>query len=87
VDGQWHMVIYSVPETSGALREAAAQEADWLGFGPLSSSVWLSPHDRLDAIKDSFADRPVIRLDTFRARSGSAAVDRDMAARSWVWTR
>jgi phenylacetic acid degradation operon negative regulatory protein len=82
-DGQWNMVIYSVPETERALREQLRKKLYWLGFGPLSSSVWLSPHDRLDTIKASFADRPVIRLDTFRARSGSAAVDRDMAARSW----
>jgi len=82
-DGQWHMVIYSVPETERALREQLRKKLYWLGFGPLSSSVWLSPHDRLDDIKASFVDRPVIRLDTFRARSGSAAVDRDMAARSW----
>jgi phenylacetic acid degradation operon negative regulatory protein len=82
-DGQWHMVIYSVPETERALREQLRRKLCWLGFGPLSSSVWLSPHDRISDVKASFADRPVIRMDTFKARSGSADVDRDMAARSW----
>ena len=82
-DGQWHMVIYSVPETERALREQLRRRLYWLGFGPLSSSVWLSPHDRIDAVTAAFADRSVIRIDTFSARSGSARVDREMAARSW----
>jgi len=82
-DGQWHLVIYSVPETERALREQLRKKLYWLGFGPLSSSVWLSPHDRVDAVRANFVDQPVIRIDTFHARSGSVEVDRDMAARCW----
>lgn len=82
-DGQWHMVIYSVPETERALREQLRKKLAWLGFGPLSSSVWLSPHDRTAQVKADFADRPSVRLDAFRARSEGVDADRDMAARSW----
>ncbi|MCX6465687.1 MAG: PaaX family transcriptional regulator [Pseudonocardiales bacterium] len=82
-DGQWHMVIYSVPETDRALRERLRKKLAWFGFGPLSSSVWLSPHDRLDDVVRAFADEPAVRLDVFRTRSAGPAADRDIAARAW----
>jgi phenylacetic acid degradation operon negative regulatory protein len=82
-DGQWHMVIYSVPETERALREQLRKKLAWLGFGPLSASVWLSPHDRTAQVRDAFADQPAIRLDLFRSRSAGTGSDRDIAARSW----
>jgi phenylacetic acid degradation operon negative regulatory protein len=82
-DGQWHMVIYSVPEAERALREQLRKRLSWLGFGLLSASVWISPHDRVAQVRAEFAGHASIRLDTLRARSEGAAADRDMAARSW----
>lgn len=85
-DGQWHMVIYSVPETDRALREQLRKRLAWLGFGPLSASVWLSPHDRIAQVRASFPDQPSLRLDAFHARSEGTGSDRDMADRSWDLT-
>ena len=82
-DGQWHMVIYSVPETDRSLREQLRKRLAWLGFGPLSSAVWLSPHDRLKQLREDFADQPAVRLDTLHARSHGPDADRDMAERAW----
>lgn len=82
-DGQWHMVIYQVPETERALREQLRRRLAWLGFGPLSPSVWLSPHDRLAQIGGDFAVSAVVQLDTFRSRSAGNEADRDIAARAW----
>jgi phenylacetic acid degradation operon negative regulatory protein len=82
-DGQWHMVIYQVPETERALREQLRRRLAWLGFGPLSPSVWLSPHDRIQQVKDDFAASPAAQLDTFRSRSAGNGADRDIAARAW----
>jgi phenylacetic acid degradation operon negative regulatory protein len=82
-DGQWHMVIYSVPETERALREQLRKKLSWLGFGPLSAAVWISPHDRAAQVRDAFADERAVRLDAFRSRSDGTAADRDIAARSW----
>ena len=82
-DGQWHMVLYSVPETERALREQLRKKLAWLGFGPLSAAVWLSPHDRTDLVREAFADEPAVRLDVFRSRTAGLAADRDIAARSW----
>lgn len=82
-DGYWHMVIYSVPETDRALREQLRKRLSWLGFGMLSSSVWISPHNRIAEVRASFAEQTSIRLDALRARSEGATADRDMATRSW----
>lgn len=82
-DGQWHTVIYSVPETERALREQLRKKLAWLGFGPLTSSVWLSPHDRLDQVRAAFVDEPAVRLDTFGSRSAGPTDDRDIAGRAW----
>ncbi|RTL67211.1 MAG: PaaX family transcriptional regulator [Pseudonocardiaceae bacterium] len=82
-DGQWRMVIYSVPETERALREQLRKKLAWFGFGPVSPSVWLSPHERLDDVRAAFADESAVRLELFRSRSAGDASDRDIAARAW----
>jgi phenylacetic acid degradation operon negative regulatory protein len=82
-DGQWHMVIYQVPETERALREQLRRRLAWLGFGPLSPSVWVSPHDRRQQVRSEFTGSPAVQLDTFRSRSEGAEADRGIVARAW----
>lgn len=82
-DGQWHMVIYSVPETERALREQLRKKLSWLGFGPLSASVWLSPHDRTAQVSEAFVEDSSVQLDIFHSRSAGTDADRDIVARSW----
>lgn len=82
-DGQWHMVIYSVPEADRGLREQLRKKLAWFGFGALSSSVWVSPHDRTGQVKNAFADEPAVRLDVFRSRSEGSAADRAIGTRAW----
>jgi phenylacetic acid degradation operon negative regulatory protein len=82
-DGQWHMVLYSVPEIERALREQLRKKLAWCGFGPLSSGVWLSPHDRTEQVRAAFVDSAAVQLDVFRSRSNGIDADRDIAARSW----
>ena len=82
-DAQWHMVIYSVPEAERALREQLRKKLAWFGFGPLSSSVWLSPHDRTGRVVSAYAAEPAVQLDVFHSRSAGLAADRDIATRAW----
>lgn len=82
-DGQWHMVLYSVPESDRALREQLRKELAWFGFGALSTSVWMSAHDRTAQVIAAFADEPTVRLDVFHSRSAGPAADRDIAVRAW----
>jgi DNA-binding transcriptional regulator PaaX len=45
-DGQWRVVVYSLPEAKCDLREALRRRLSWLGFGPLAPGTWVSPRDR-----------------------------------------
>jgi phenylacetic acid degradation operon negative regulatory protein len=82
-DGQWHMVIYQVPESERGLREQLRKRLAWVGFGPLSPSVWVSPHDLAGEVRSAFAGQPAIQLDVFRSRTDGVAADREIAARAW----
>ncbi|MBA0124249.1 PaaX family transcriptional regulator [Haloechinothrix sp. YIM 98757] len=82
-DGQWHMVIYSVPEAERSIRDQVRKELAWLGFGALASSTYISPHDRLRQISEHFANEPSVRLDLLTCQSGGVDTDREMAARCW----
>jgi phenylacetic acid degradation operon negative regulatory protein len=82
-DRHWHMVIYSVPESERGVREYIRKELAWLGFGPLAASTYISPHDRLQQVRENFADLPSVRLDMLRCESAGLTVDREMAARCW----
>ncbi|MBB6377462.1 phenylacetic acid degradation operon negative regulatory protein [Pseudonocardia eucalypti] len=82
-DGQWHMVIYSVPEMERTLRDQLRKKLSWLGFGPLSAAIWLSPHDRREQVLTAFADQPSVQMDVFRARSMGLEADRSIVSRAW----
>ncbi len=83
-DGQWCLLLYSVPETERAARGRLRKALAWLGFGALAPSTWLSPHDqaaRLDALltEHGLAERAQV----FFARSRGAAEDRALVGRCW----
>lgn len=82
-DGRWHMVIYQVPEVERGVREQLRKRLSWLGFGPLSPSVWVSPHDRTGQVRAGPGSRQGVRLDVLHARSEGPDADRDMAGRAW----
>src|SRR6266571_2188984 len=44
-DGQWHLLVYSIPERKRNIRTELRKQLSWLGYGPLSSGSWISPHD------------------------------------------
>jgi phenylacetic acid degradation operon negative regulatory protein len=43
-DGEWTVVIFSIPETQRELRQSLREWLRWLGFGPARDGVWISPH-------------------------------------------
>jgi phenylacetic acid degradation operon negative regulatory protein len=45
-DGQWRMVVFSIPEDRRNVRRAVRARLRWLGFAPLFDGVWVSPHER-----------------------------------------
>ena len=82
-DGEWRMVLYTVPEAERAERERVRRALSWLGFGPLAPSVWLSPHPRLAAAEEALAGTSATRVELLTAHSEGREADRRMAARCW----
>ncbi|MFC1900036.1 PaaX family transcriptional regulator C-terminal domain-containing protein [Chloroflexota bacterium] len=44
-DGYWSVVVYFIPEEKRKARDTLRQELTWMGYGPLSTATWISPHD------------------------------------------
>ncbi|SNS80530.1 transcriptional regulator, PaaX family [Geodermatophilus saharensis] len=95
-DGQWRMVVYSVPETDRAARERVRRGLARAGFGPLAPATWVSPHRAaLEEVGAELAGERTSRLDLLTASvADSRLSDVDLAARCWdlprlaaAWTR
>ena len=82
-DGTWRMVIYAVPEDSRAERDRVRRTLAWHGFGPLAAATWISPHPRLDVVREALAGLSATRIDLLESRARSREADREMAFRCW----
>lgn len=81
--GRWTMVIYQVPESERAVREQLRKRLAWHGFGQLSPSTWLSPHDHFAEAGELAAEYPSAKIDVLWCGSGSPQHDQDLATRCW----
>lgn len=82
-EGRWTMVIYQVPESERAVREELRKRLAWHGFGQLSPSTWLSPHELMPEARELAAEYPSARIDVLWCGTGDLEQDRDLAARCW----
>lgn len=81
--GRWTMVIYQVPESERAVREQLRKQLAWTGFGQLSPSTWLAPHDLSREAKELASEYEIVRMDILWCGSDDAEAARDLAARCW----
>lgn len=81
--GRWTMVIYQVPESERMIRDQLRKQLAWLGFGQLSPSTWLSPHDLTQEAKKLALRYESARLDAFWCGSDDVAGARVLAGRCW----
>lgn len=82
-EGRWTMAIYQVPESERAVREQLRKQLAWHGFGQLSPSTWLSPHDLMAQVREIGAEYPSAKVDALWCGTGNVHEDRDLAARCW----
>lgn len=81
--GRWTMVIYQVPESERAVREHLRKQLAWTGFGQLSPSTWLAPHDLFQearALKSQFKSA---RMDILWCGSSDKESAHELASRCW----
>ena len=81
--GRWTMVIYQVPESERAVREQLRKRLAWHGFGQLSPSTWLTPHDLFAEARELAAEYPLAKIDVLWCGTGDLQQDRDLASRCW----
>ncbi|MFF1385271.1 PaaX family transcriptional regulator C-terminal domain-containing protein [Arthrobacter sp. NPDC058288] len=81
--GRWTMVIYQVPESDRAVREQLRKQLAWTGFGQLSPSTWLAPHDLAKEAKEIASRHGSARVNVLWCGSHDAAAARKLAARCW----
>jgi phenylacetic acid degradation operon negative regulatory protein len=81
--GRWTMVIYQVPESDRAVREQLRKQLAWTGFGQLSPSTWLAPHDLAREAKEIASQHETARIDVLWCGSDGTEAARELAARCW----
>jgi phenylacetic acid degradation operon negative regulatory protein len=84
-DGEWLMLLVSVPEAQRDLRHRVRTQLTWAGFGSPVPGVWVSP----DTSRQAEANRIVGELTvdsppmSFIASYGNVGDEHDMVRRSW----
>lgn len=81
--GRWTMVIYQMPESDRAAREQLRKQLAWTGFGQLSPSTWLAPHDLSREARDIASQHAGARIDVLWCGSDGTQAARELAARCW----
>jgi phenylacetic acid degradation operon negative regulatory protein len=82
-DGRWTMAIYQVPESSRSARESLRKSLAWLGFGQLTSSVWLAAGDLMKEARILGKKHPEAIVDVMWSGTGSTPADQELAQRCW----
>lgn len=81
--GRWTMVVYQVPKTDRSTRDRIRKKLAWLGFGRLSSSTWIAPHDLFAEVEFLARTEPAATLDVLWCGTGNLQGDRELVARCW----
>ena len=81
-DGQWLIVLASVPESDRRLRHVLRTRLAWEGLGNLSPGVWVSPHpEREPAVREVLDGTGGGTV--FTGRLGDLAEARRVAGQAW----
>ena len=83
-DKKWRLFIYNIPEELRHLRDALRKKLFGIGYGSLSSSVWISPYDLKEELAKIFDNIKVADyVETFEAKYGGLKEAKKLAAKVW----
>lgn len=83
-DGRWRILSYTVPEAKRELRDRLRKDLTVLGLGPLSASLWISPRDVLDAVRDAIRQSELDeRVDLFIADYQGPLSSAELVGKCW----
>lgn len=83
-DGQWYLVVFSLPENKRKLRNDLRKRLSWLGFGRLAPGTWISPHYRRTDVESMLEDlgaQPYVKM--FSGLQLTAGDDRAIVEQCW----
>jgi phenylacetic acid degradation operon negative regulatory protein len=84
-NGEWLLLLVSVPEAQRALRHRLRTRLTWAGFGSPAPGMWLSPHPDREVECDAVLSELGLRgaAMSFRARFGGIGEPRSLVAQAW----
>lgn len=83
-DGQWLVLLASLPDRDQSLRYRLTTGLNWAGFGSLGQGTWISPWmSREAAAVDVIREVGVEGATTFVAQVGQLGAGVELAARAW----
>jgi phenylacetic acid degradation operon negative regulatory protein len=83
-NGEWHMVVYSIPERKRLLRHQLRQRLTWYGYGSLAPGTWISPHNRSIEIKNMCQELAIQKhVEMFSCAHLGLSTDRELAQECW----
>ncbi|EHR49475.1 phenylacetic acid-responsive transcriptional repressor [Saccharomonospora marina XMU15] len=83
-DGQWLLVLVSVPEPKRDLRHRLRTKLTWAGFGSPDPGVWITPHvDREPEAVGIVAELALENAMSFVGPYGAIGDEATMVARAW----
>lgn len=83
-NGLWNLVVYYIPEENREARDRLRRELAWMGFGPLTTATWISPHDLTDEVTelaDTLQVKPYIQI--FRTNTKGYNNSEAIVSRCW----
>jgi phenylacetic acid degradation operon negative regulatory protein len=83
-NGEWSVIVYFIPEEQREARDMLRRELTWMGYGPLNTATWISPHD-LSKDVGKLARELKIRefLQVFQAKHLGFSDPKSLVARGW----
>jgi phenylacetic acid degradation operon negative regulatory protein len=84
-NGDWLLLLVSVPEAQRALRHRLRTRLTWAGFGSPAPGMWISPHPDREVECDAVLRELGLRAAamSFRARFGAIGEQRALVAQAW----
>ncbi|PPA72277.1 phenylacetic acid degradation operon negative regulatory protein PaaX [Jeotgalibacillus proteolyticus] len=83
-DGNWRMLMYTIPEEIRSIRDELRKELVWSGFGSMSTSCWISPNQLEKQVEDLIEKYQIEEyVDFFIARYEGPHTNAHLVSKSW----
>lgn len=83
-DGQWRILMYTIPEEIRSIRDELRKELVWSGFGTLSNSCWISANNLEKQVFDLIEKYEISHyVDFFIANYAGPDENKCLVEKSW----